>query len=260
MRYQLIGHFGRIWYCPAGGMPIHPYYNEQLQMFPDIRKDEETFRSIARRLNFENVVNFSDQQKIAVFREYEKLRAVRLEASHAGYKFNLTIEAPSKDAGRNNGFKVEGFIDHDGKVTVLKKEPVYLACPKCLPGNALVDTPSGMVPVSELKPRMLVWTQDAHGNRIAAPILKTAAVPVTPGQFILHLVLHDGRELRVSPAHPTADGRTLGQLEPKSAIDGSWVERIELESYEGSQTYDLLPAGETGFYWANGILLGSTLR
>ena len=24
-------------------------------------------------------------------------------------------------------------------------------------------------------------------------------------------------------------------------------------------TYDVLPSGETGFYWANGVLLGSTL-
>jgi hypothetical protein len=29
--------------------------------------------------------------------------------------------------------------------------------------------------------------------------------------------------------------------------------------YDGGQTFDLLPAGGTGIYWANGIELGSTL-
>jgi len=30
-------------------------------------------------------------------------------------------------------------------------------------------------------------------------------------------------------------------------------------AYSGDRTYDLLPAGPTGFYWAGGILLSSTL-
>jgi hypothetical protein len=30
--------------------------------------------------------------------------------------------------------------------------------------------------------------------------------------------------------------------------------------YAADQTYDLLPAGDTGLYWANGVLLGSSLR
>jgi hypothetical protein len=29
--------------------------------------------------------------------------------------------------------------------------------------------------------------------------------------------------------------------------------------YAGTTTYDLRPSGDTGFYWANGILIGSTL-
>jgi hypothetical protein len=29
--------------------------------------------------------------------------------------------------------------------------------------------------------------------------------------------------------------------------------------YTGEYTYDILPAGETGIYWANGIPLKSTL-
>jgi hypothetical protein len=32
-----------------------------------------------------------------------------------------------------------------------------------------------------------------------------------------------------------------------------------LVPYAGGRTWDLLPAGATGSYWANGILLASTL-
>lgn len=34
----------------------------------------------------------------------------------------------------------------------------------------------------------------------------------------------------------------------------------ELVSYSNGYTYDVLPSGDTGLYWANGILIGSTLR
>jgi hypothetical protein len=34
---------------------------------------------------------------------------------------------------------------------------------------------------------------------------------------------------------------------------------VELFPYDHPATYDLLPSGATGFYWADGILIGSTL-
>jgi len=37
------------------------------------------------------------------------------------------------------------------------------------------------------------------------------------------------------------------------------VVSIENAVYNGGATYDILPAGTTGLYWANGILLKSTL-
>jgi len=30
--------------------------------------------------------------------------------------------------------------------------------------------------------------------------------------------------------------------------------------YQETATFDILPSSSTGFYWANGILLGSTLK
>jgi hypothetical protein len=42
-------------------------------------------------------------------------------------------------------------------------------------------------------------------------------------------------------------------------LDGALVIVVEQVIYEGGATYDLLPGGPTGLYWANGILLKSTL-
>jgi hypothetical protein len=76
---------------------------------------------------------------------------------------------------------------------------------------------------------------------------------------MVHLVLADGRELLASPGHRTADGRQLGSLARRDSLDGSTIVTWELVPYAGDRTYDLLPAGPTGHYWANGILLSSTL-
>jgi hypothetical protein len=79
------------------------------------------------------------------------------------------------------------------------------------------------------------------------------------GHLMVHVVLVDGRELLVSPGHMTADGRALGTLTPGDGLDGSTVKTWELVPYTGGRTYDILPAGGTGRYWANGILLASTI-
>ena len=76
---------------------------------------------------------------------------------------------------------------------------------------------------------------------------------------MVHLTLADGRQLWASPGHQTADGRPLGSLSVGDVVDGSRVSGWERVPYAGDRTYDLLPAGPTGFYWANGVLLRSTL-
>jgi hypothetical protein len=43
-----------------------------------------------------------------------------------------------------------------------------------------------------------------------------------------------------------------------ATIDGAIVVARRVSTYRGA-TWDLLPAGDTGHYWADGVLLGSTL-
>jgi hypothetical protein len=42
--------------------------------------------------------------------------------------------------------------------------------------------------------------------------------------------------------------------------DDAVVVSAELSPYAGGATFDVLPAGATGIYWANGVLLRSTIR
>jgi hypothetical protein len=89
--------------------------------------------------------------------------------------------------------------------------------------------------------------------------VEVGSIAVQSGHLMVHLRLADGRELLASPGHRTADGRPLGTLAAGDPLDGSTVTLWELVPYGGARTYDLLPAGSTGTYWANGILLLSTL-
>ncbi|MBI3274319.1 MAG: hypothetical protein HYZ69_04205 [Candidatus Colwellbacteria bacterium] len=150
--------------------------------------------------------------------------------------------------------RIEGNI-----ATFIKKTDFNRPCPICLAGDTLIDTIFGRVPVKYLWKGAPVWTSDKAGHRVAGIILETSKTPVPPEHQMVHLVLDDGRELFVSPGHPTVDGRTVGELSPGDFYDGASVIGAERVSYSQGATYDILPSGETGFYWANGVLLGSTL-
>lgn len=131
--------------------------------------------------------------------------------------------------------------------------------PICLSYETLISTPLGSLPVFALKPGMAVYTLDAEGNRIAAPLELVSRTSVPRGHVLCHLKLDDGREVRVSPGHPTADSRTIGDLASGDLFNGAVVVSAESVPYDAGSTYDLLPSGDTGFYWADGVLMGSTL-
>ena len=139
-----------------------------------------------------------------------------------------------------------------------KREPSFNTCPICLAKGTLIDTPNGSVAIEDLSVGMQVWTLDENGRRIAAPIIKTSRTPVPTSFELLRITLADGRTITASPGHPTADSRLLGELNDGDTLDGSPISNIAKIAYFG-QTYDILPAGPTGAYWADGILLGSTI-
>ena len=261
LRYRLMELFGPVFYCDPDSYPVARSDREQaIRTFPDIVKDARAFRAMAKHLSLEKVAEFSDDQKVLLYREYKRLWAVKLEAQGDNVRFEVRVPKDSAKPAGINGVKITGLADSHGAITISDRVPEVLTCPVCLAVGTRIDTPSGQIAVEELRPDMLAWTLDAHGRRIAMPILDVNSMRAPVGHLMTHLSFSDGRELWVSPGHPTADGHLVNQFVSGGAYDGAVIQSTRLERYTGERTFDLLVAGDTGFYWANGILLASTLR
>ena len=178
-------------------------------------------------------------------------------ATNVGYPITLHIGESA-----SNGCTVELKLAKisGSSATFVLKEYQNRPCPICLSENTAIDTPNGALNVKALKVGMSILTQDASGQKQTAIILKTGKTLVPPDHKMVHVVLGDKRELYVSPNHPTADGRFFGELLVGDFLDGSKIKSVEVVPYNGTYTYDILPSGKTGFYWADGILVGSTLK
>lgn len=131
---------------------------------------------------------------------------------------------------------------------------------RCLPSYALISTPGGERTISQLCEGDSVWTADEYGEKIAAPVLLTNKVRVENNHQMLRIELSDGRIIEVTPEHPSnEEGLEIDQYESGDLLDGSYVTKKEFFIYTEEFTYDILPKGNTGKYWANEILIGSTL-
>ncbi|HSD04387.1 MAG TPA: Hint domain-containing protein [Nitrosopumilaceae archaeon] len=162
----------------------------------------------------------------------------------------------------SNGCTVEmTLVKISGNTAIfLKKEHNDRPCPICLSEDTVIDTPNGVINVKEVKEGMMIFTQDASGHRYIGTVLQAGKTMVPTDHKMVHIILDDKRELHVSPNHPTADGRLFGELLIGDTLDGSKIKNTELVLYNGTYTYDILPSDQTGFYWANGILIKSTLK
>jgi len=130
---------------------------------------------------------------------------------------------------------------------------------KCLPPDTLVATPSGELPIRDIVAGMLVWTQDSHGAREARPVIDTATIAIQGSHDVALIRLEDGRSLTSSLLHPVLGGRLIADLSRGDLYDASPIADVTVLPYAESHTHDILPAGDTGVYWANGIPVGSTL-
>jgi len=92
------------------------------------------------------------------------------------------------------------------------------------------------------------------------PVVKVGSTPAPSFHQVVRVELADGRNFRASADHPTEDGRLLASIEPGAVLDGSVVVSAELELLGEPRTWDLMPAGPTGVYQANGVWLKSTLE
>jgi hypothetical protein len=258
LKYRVIDELGRPMFCDPDFYPIARADEADLarQRFPELQKDAEAFNAIVARLKLTGPAYPADQQ-LAIYREWKTLEALPLGSVGPGtWGFDYLAQRQA-----SLGEHVLGRAFADGKVVVLTRAPAGPPpCPICLAVGTRIATPGGEVAVEDLHEGDVVWTRDEHGNRVAAALVVVGSTPVPTTHEVVRVALDDGRVVTASPGHPTADGRQMGDLGVGHELDGAHVAIVERFRYGSGATYDILPAGATGAYWANGILLGSTLR
>jgi hypothetical protein len=257
LKYRVLDQFPDFFFCDHDYYPIARADEMELARarFPELQANREEFEVILNRNGLSGTSTFTDDQKLLIYREHKKLNAIFFEVVGDVYQFQIQTGTEGQQ-----GSLITATIDGTGSIDIQKQEQSFPSCPICLAAGTLIDTPQGYIAVQDLGLGDAVWTMDESGERVAATIVRTSRVPVPASHQIVHVILSDGRELWASPGHPTADGRVLGDLKGNNLLDGARVILTERLAYSETATYDFLPSGETGFYWANGILVGSTLK
>ncbi len=260
LRFALIDQLGPLWYCDPDFYPVarDDEPTQAVKRFDEVRADPALFATLASHLGVNVGAAFTADQKLALYRSWKQLNAIVLEPADGGrFRFDY-LNAPAP--GATEGRRTSGTIGADGTITIEQQaaagEP---NCPICLALGTRIATPDGEIAIEDVRVGMAVWSIDSNGRRFAATVVRIGRTPVAASHRVVRLVLGDGRVLRASPGHPLADGRLLATIRAGDAVDGATVVTATLEAYDGGSTFDLLPSGPTGAYWADGIALGSTL-
>jgi len=253
LKYRLIDTIGAPLFC---GPPVvrMPSDDEASQEVAALRSQDATsFDAIVHHEKLDAAHLTADDDR-RIVQQVQMLQALPLQADGQVFRFDYIAGRPSPE-------HVVGTIDDHGVISLESHDPTQFpgrgGCPICLAATTRIGTPDGPILVSDLRAGMLVWTVDA-GKRVAAPIAIVRYTPAPFGHRVIRVVLADGRAVVASPGHPTGDGRRVGELNPGDLLDGSRIVSMDVLPYAGD-TWDLLPLSSTGTYWADGVLLGSTL-
>jgi hypothetical protein len=138
LRYQLFDRFTHSRFCdPYGGSPASAAAEKRdaVSVFHKIQEDRPTFAAITQHLGLNGKRELSDDEKLAIYLQYIKLRdTVRLMPADGGYTFELLrrIHKPQQPGW---GLRVIGVITPSGKINVVRTEPAPVYCP----GSRQVD-------------------------------------------------------------------------------------------------------------------------
>lgn len=134
---------------------------------------------------------------------------------------------------------------------------------KCLPDEAPVSTPTGLVSVKELNvgDTVLSYVSTMDGLQLVRlPVLLIDSVLVGDDHKMVHLMLDDDRQVTASPLHPLGEtGALMRDVKVGDILNGSSVIGVALLDYTGQYTRDILTDGFWGGYLVNGVWLRSTI-
>ena len=254
LKYVLIAEFSPLFFCDPDYYPVGRGDEQEQAMaeFKNIQTQGAIYNAILEHLRWSGKTEFSPPEKLTIYREFKRLRAVRLEVAGSGnYSFGLS------EGTEGDGYRVTGLISNTGKLGDYKREKAFLTCPICLSKGTRIRTSQGERAVETIGVGDKVLSVNASGAIVALPVLETSKTAVPPSHKMVRIRLSDGRELLVSPRHPSAEGKALGTYRGGEWLDGADIISISDVNYDMGFTYDILT--ETGLYFANGVLISSTL-
>src|SRR5262245_56538892 len=256
LRYVLLDHYANFAYRDPDYYPVARLDEQSAadDWWAQANRSSSEVRTILMHRGYREPL--TKDQRLTAYRDHKKLSVIMMRSVAGGYEYQLSI---STSGGEGPDHTVTGLVSFDGTVSERSRSLRPGGCPICLEAHTHIGTPLGDVFVADLRPGDLVWTVDGRGRRIVAPVERVVRRPTPGPHLMLRLALSDGRVLVAAGAHPAADGQSLRELRLGERYDGATITSIGWVPSTAPATYDVLPAGPTGDYWANGILIGSTL-
>ncbi len=128
----------------------------------------------------------------------------------------------------------------------------------CASPGTPIATPAGASAIESLRLGDLVYS--LHRRQVVAvPVREVRRRPAGLRHSVVRAVLATGSTLEISAPHPTADGRVFGDLRSGDRLGSVEVVDVSRIPYRHEFTYDILPASDSGTYFAGGVPIGSTL-
>jgi hypothetical protein len=128
---------------------------------------------------------------------------------------------------------------------------------RCTSPDTAIATATGNREIRDVRVGDFVYS--VHEQAIAlVPVLRVHRIPVID-HHVLRVEFVNGASFEISATHPTASGMPLSAFGVGDELMGERIARITRIPYRHAYTYDILPDSDTGTYFADGVLMGSTL-
>src|SRR5207244_458882 len=119
LKYRLVDQFGRLLFCDPDYYPVARADEGALahERLPDIQKDAPTFSAILSHLGIAPAASYTNDQELAIYRDWKMLNAIHLDPVNGGFHF-LGLFGTPQQANR-----VDRPIEPPGLVGIASRTP-----------------------------------------------------------------------------------------------------------------------------------------